>query len=90
MTVEIAKVTSKGQITIPIAIRKALGLREGDKVLFMEQNGGVLMVNSTVEALRQAQAAFAGEADRVGLQDEEDVVQMMRAFRQERYDAHNG
>lgn len=87
---EIAKVTSKGQITIPIAIRKALGLREGDKVLFMEQNGGVLMVNSTVEALRQAQAAFAGEAERVGLEDEEDVVRMMRAFRQERYDARNG
>lgn len=87
---EIAKVTSKGQITIPISIRKALGLREGDKVLFLEQNGGVLMVNSTIEALRQAQEAFAGEAERAGLKDEEDVVEMMRKFRQERYDARNG
>ena len=30
---EIAKITSKGQITIPIAIRKLLGVKEGDKVL---------------------------------------------------------
>ena len=35
---ELAKVTSKGQITIPIDIRKKLGIREGDKILFMEEN----------------------------------------------------
>ncbi len=87
---EIAKVTSKGQITIPISIRKALRLREGDKVLFLEQNGGVLMVNSTIEALKQAQEAFAGEAERAGLKDEEDVVEMMQEFRRKRHNAHNG
>ena len=87
---EIAKVTSKGQITIPIAVRKMLGIREGDKVLFIEREGSVLMVNSSLAALRQAQEAFAGEAERLGLQDEEDVAEMMRAFRQERYDARNG
>ena len=81
---EIAKVTSKGQITIPIAIRKALGLREGDKVLFLEQDGRVLMVNSSLEAIQRAQEAFAGEAERVGLADEDDVVNMLKAFRQER------
>ena len=71
---EIAKVTSKGQITIPIGIRKALGLREGDKVLFLEQNGQILMANSTMEAIQRAQAAFAGEAERAGLKDEEKVL----------------
>ncbi|MBR5508946.1 MAG: AbrB/MazE/SpoVT family DNA-binding domain-containing protein, partial [Lachnospiraceae bacterium] len=34
---ELAKVTSKGQITIPIEIRRKLGLKEGDKVLFIEE-----------------------------------------------------
>lgn len=87
---EIAKVTSKGQITIPISIRKSLGLREGDKVLFVEQEGSVLMLNSTVSALRQAQEAFVGEAERAGLRDEEDVVRMMSAFRRERYDENHG
>lgn len=86
---EIAKVTSKGQITIPIAIRKTLGVREGDKVLFIEKDGGVLMINSTVAALRQAQSEFAGEAERVGLRDEEDVAGMMAEFRRERYDARH-
>lgn len=29
-----AKITSKGQITVPIAIRRALGVRAGDLLLF--------------------------------------------------------
>lgn len=87
---EIAKITSKGQITIPIAIRKSLGVREGDKVLFIEREDGVLMINSTLAALRQAQKEFKGEAERAGLSSEEDVVRMMRQFRQERYDEHQG
>ena len=33
---ELAKVTSKGQVTIPIEIRKKLGIKNGDKVLFMK------------------------------------------------------
>lgn len=87
---ELAKVTSKGQITIPIAIRKILGLREGDKVLFVEKDGQVMLINSTMEALRQAQEAFAGEAERVGLENEDDVMEMMRQFREERYNANHG
>ncbi len=35
----LAKVTSKGQITIPIEIRKKLGIKEGSKVLFLEEAG---------------------------------------------------
>ena len=32
---ELAKITSKGQITIPASIRKLLGVKDGDKVLFV-------------------------------------------------------
>ena len=38
-----AKVTSKGQITVPKAVRNALGLRPGDKVVF-EQDGEQICV----------------------------------------------
>jgi AbrB family looped-hinge helix DNA binding protein len=38
-----AKVTSKGQITIPREVRRALGLRTGDKVLF-ERDGADVRV----------------------------------------------
>ena len=42
---EVAKVTSKGQITVPISIRRKLGINEGEKVLFIDKADGVLMVN---------------------------------------------
>ncbi len=38
-----AKITSKGQITIPLKIRQALGVKEGDKLVF-EQNGNDIVV----------------------------------------------
>jgi len=33
-----AKLTSKGQITVPREVRRALGVKPGDKIVF-EQNG---------------------------------------------------
>ncbi len=36
-----AKVTSKGQITIPKEVRERLGLRPGDEVEFVESDGGI-------------------------------------------------
>jgi AbrB family looped-hinge helix DNA binding protein len=44
-TMEMAKVTSKGQITIPISIRRRLSINEGDKLLFIDRPEGVMMVN---------------------------------------------
>ena len=49
---ELAKVTSKGQVTIPVEIRKKLGIKNGDKVLFIEEAGSIYMMNSSMEALR--------------------------------------
>jgi AbrB family looped-hinge helix DNA binding protein len=42
---EMAKVTSKGQITIPVSIRRRLSIHEGDKLLFIDRPDGVVMVN---------------------------------------------
>jgi AbrB family looped-hinge helix DNA binding protein len=82
---EIAKVTSKGQITIPIDIRKKLGVREGSKVVFIEEESGKIIVTSAAEATKKAFAelreAFAGEAERLGLKDEQDVVAMVKEVR---------
>lgn len=38
----------------------------------------------SMSALRKAQDAFAGEAERAGIKDEEDVVDMIRELRKER------
>lgn len=84
VNMELAKVTSKGQITIPIDIRRKLGVKEGDKILFVEERGRIFILNPSMEALRRAQAEFAGEAERVGLKDEQDVVDMIAELRRER------
>ncbi|MEI6602528.1 MAG: AbrB/MazE/SpoVT family DNA-binding domain-containing protein [Clostridia bacterium] len=81
---ELAKITTKGQITIPIHIRKKLNLKDGDKVVFIEKNGLVVMDNSTKVALREVQEAFAGEAERLGLETEDDVVDMVKQHRREK------
>ena len=78
---ELAKVTSKGQVTIPVEIRKKLGIKNGDKVLFIEDAGRIYMMNSSMEALREAQMAFKGEAERLGLKNEDDVMEMIKAER---------
>ena len=38
-----AKITSKGQITVPKAVREALGVGEGDRLVF-EQHGAEVVV----------------------------------------------
>jgi AbrB family looped-hinge helix DNA binding protein len=36
-----AKITSKGQITLPLEVRRLLGVQPGDRVLFETNKGGV-------------------------------------------------
>lgn len=81
---ELAKVTSKGQITIPVAIRNMLGIREGDKILFVEDGEKVVMMNATTSALLKAQETFRGVAEELGIQNEQDVVDMVKEIRAER------
>jgi antitoxin PrlF len=80
--VEIAKLTSKGQITIPIDIRRKLDIKEGDKVLFVEKNGNIIIMNSTMSALKKAQSEFEGEAEKANLKNEEDVANMIKELRE--------
>lgn len=39
-----AKITSKGQMTIPVEIRERLGLQTGDKIAFIEVDEGFLIL----------------------------------------------
>lgn len=78
---DLAKITTRGQITIPAEIRKKLGVKDGDKVIFIEENGRIIMENAAMIALKTAQNAFAGEAERVGLHAEADVVDMVKDIR---------
>ncbi len=44
MTAEMATVTSKGQITIPKAIRDALGIEERDRLLFVVEGERLVLI----------------------------------------------
>lgn len=85
---ELAKITSKGQITIPVSIRKLLGVKDGDKVLFLQEGNRVVMMNASVNALLEAQKDFQGEAEKLGIQDEQDVVDLVKEIRAERGDKY--
>lgn len=39
-----AKITSKGQITVPHQVRRALGVGAGDRLAFEQQEGGGMRV----------------------------------------------
>ena len=78
---ELAKLTSKGQITIPVEIRKRLKLKEGDKVFFLEEKGKIYFQNASQVALRKFQEEMNGEAAKAGFESEEDVVRYVKDLR---------
>jgi AbrB family looped-hinge helix DNA binding protein len=50
--VEIAYVTSKGQLVIPVKIRRKLGIKPGTKICFVERDHEVLFQPVTKEHIR--------------------------------------
>ena len=76
-------VTSKGQITLPRNVRQALGLGVGDKVDFVEVEGGfkIVPLRKDVRGLR---GKFAGRVKRpVTVQEMDDAIAQSAAESQE-------
>ena len=48
MILDLGKITSKGQITIPAEIRKSLGISRGDRIIF-EQKGDDIIIKKAEE-----------------------------------------
>lgn len=80
---EVAKISSKGQITIPVSVRNKLKLKTGDKVVILEENGRFYFENSAMLAFKRAEKAFEGEAQKAGFQTEEDMQDYMKELRKE-------
>ena len=53
-----ATVTSKGQITIPIRVREALGLDAGDRVEFIEIDKGKFVIVAATRSIRELEGRF--------------------------------
>ncbi|MDD3336554.1 MAG: AbrB/MazE/SpoVT family DNA-binding domain-containing protein [Eubacteriales bacterium] len=71
-------------MTIPISVRKQLGVKDGDKILFVNDGNKIVMMNATMIALRDVQQAFQGVAQELNIHNEEDVVNMVKEVRAER------
>jgi antitoxin PrlF len=78
-------VTRKGQVTIPVEIRRKLGLKEGDKVAFAMEADRVLLTRSdsvvtrTAGALKSEAPLLSAEEERAAAEQAiaEDVVQRL-------------
>ena len=79
--VDSTKVMAKGQVTIPKDVREALGVSSGDRISFIVEGNTVRLVNSAVYAMQVFQSEMAGEAERVGLTSDDEVMALVKELR---------
>ena len=78
----LAKISANGQITVPVEVRRQLGLKSGDNLLFLQkQNGEIIVSNASATAIRKAQTAFKGVAEEMGINSEDDIQDLVYEVR---------
>lgn len=83
MIEEFAKISSKGQVTIPVEIRRKLDLKKGDKIIFVESPDGIVMKKSSaLKEFLEFQKAFSKAAKEEGLTEEE-LLEEIKQIRRE-------
>lgn len=77
---QLAKITSKGQITIPVDVRNELGAKPGDKLSFQKTEHGLIVTRHVEDNQFEAQRGIGN-----GLPDEfqslEEIVRYVREMR---------
>lgn len=81
--IDSAKIMAKGQVTIPIDVRKVLGVSDGDRISFVVDGNSVRIVNAAVFAMQTLQNELNGEAERTGLVSDEEVMKLVKEIRNE-------
>jgi AbrB family looped-hinge helix DNA binding protein len=87
---DVAKISVKGQVTIPVEIRKKLKLKDGDKVVFMERSGEIVLMNSNRLAFQDFQREMEGEAKKAGFASEQDVADLVKELRGKQWEEKHG
>lgn len=65
----IAILSSKGQVTIPLAIRQKLGLNKGDRIEFIELDNGQFGIVAATEDVRTLKGIVAKPTEPVSIED---------------------
>jgi len=69
-----AKLTSKGQVTIPKSVRERMGLRTGDRIEFVEEAPGEFRIVPVTRDIRALRGIVPRPACPVSLEDMERAV----------------
>lgn len=83
MMVENAKVMAKGQITIPVDIRRTMNISEGDRLTFIAKGEYAVVMNSAIYAMRALQGEMTGKFEQMGLGSDDAVDDYVAALRAE-------
>jgi AbrB family looped-hinge helix DNA binding protein len=84
LAMELAKISARGQITLPLPIRKRLGVTDGGKIVFLEENGQVIVENAfTIEqkVLPESQSRQALDSPVQKQRSRADAVKEIRKLR---------
>jgi AbrB family looped-hinge helix DNA binding protein len=69
-----ATVTSKGQVTIPVEVRNALGLRSGSRVAFVPTDTGSYELVAETRTIKSLKGLFAKPAEPVTLDQMDEAI----------------
>lgn len=64
-----ATMTSKGQVTIPLEVRQRLGLETGDRIEFVELEGGGYAIKPAIDDVRSLKGLLRKPAKPVSVED---------------------
>ena len=76
--VEMGKVSSRGQIAIPIEIRNEMGLEEGSKVLFLLEDDVLLIKKVTSQTWDQVTAPLRAQKKKIREENVSELIHRMR------------
>jgi len=69
-----AKVTSKGQVTIPVEVRERLGIRAGTRVQFVPRSDGGYDFVAASGSILDLRGMFAGSGRTATLEEMDDAI----------------
>ena len=82
--IEMGTVSSRGQICIPNNIREDMGLKEGNKILFVLSDDSLLMKKVSMQSFEEITRPLKEAAKKAGLK-ESDVVDIVHRARNKKW-----
>ena len=79
----ISTLSDEGQITLPMSVCQALGLRAGDSVVIQEENGRFYFDNASLATFSRIERKFYGAAEEAGFSSEADMQDYMLQIRKQ-------